>query len=599
MKIKSITIDGIHNAKQKHYEFNNLSYLYGPNGAGKSTVLQSIQLAILGYIPDSGKTKESIWKHANLASGKMSIECEFDNGVTVKRTWTDTGKSVVSAVTINPATFNIEGTIAETGLPVYDFKEFTNMTSNKLKEWFIGFLPESSSAIDWKQLFSDELAANGLNVSENHLNTILEGLVDHTSGVSSVRFANDYLKSQLTAEKSVLERLQNTSQSLCYYDDASSDESMIMIIQEEIDKLNLQIQESNKALQIKNQNDRIRSEMDRYKLEADSFENDPEYSPLTDAISEEQVVLNTLSIKLEKLVEEYSNINSEIKSMTKIASSKGICPYTASECKSISELSDEYKSKIEELQASLVKINSEITAAQESIQKSKSYIAMSKSKLNNLKYAYDQVANYKSILLEVDESVIVDTSELTQILNMRINELSRIQANIKYQEVASDIENQIYESEEIINCLKVLIKLTDANHLQTDMMNKPFTDLADTMSDVSSEFFGEGSKISFNLSSKANSFSFGLITNETYIPFETLSSGEKCMFTLALVTTIVRCSSDELKTVIIDDSLDHLDDDNINKVFEVLSSIEDVQYIFAGVKNFKSMKDFTIQINKE
>ena len=52
MKIKSIYIDGLHNAISKTYTFGDIVYIFGNNGAGKSTLLR-IMAGV--YRPDSGR----------------------------------------------------------------------------------------------------------------------------------------------------------------------------------------------------------------------------------------------------------------------------------------------------------------------------------------------------------------------------------------------------------------------------------------------------------------------------------------------------------------------------------------------------------------
>lgn len=86
------------------------------------------------------------------------------------------------------------------------------------------------------------------------------------------------------------------------------------------------------------------------------------------------------------------------------------------------------------------------------------------------------------------------------------------------------------------------------------------------------------------LSEKANSFSFGVTNEENeYIEFDLLSSGEKCLYTLALLISIVELSDSPLKIIMIDDLLDHLDMLRIKDCFETLYSISDIQILLAGV----------------
>ncbi len=111
----------------------------------------------------------------------------------------------------------------------------------------------------------------------------------------------------------------------------------------------------------------------------------------------------------------------------------------------------------------------------------------------------------------------------------------------------------------------------------------PFEDFKDSMDKYIPILF-KNAKCSFNLSGKANSFSFGLTRGDRYIPYELLSSGEKCMYMLCMMLCLTYESSSKLKLILVDDLFDHLDDENIEKLFESLYNVEDIQMIFAGVK---------------
>ena len=72
MKLTSIEITNMHNiVGTKKIDLNDINYFYGRNGAGKSTILQAIQLAILGYIPNQGKTASAIFEHCNSTTLKV------------------------------------------------------------------------------------------------------------------------------------------------------------------------------------------------------------------------------------------------------------------------------------------------------------------------------------------------------------------------------------------------------------------------------------------------------------------------------------------------------------------------------------------------
>ena len=100
----------------------------------------------------------------------------------------------------------------------------------------------------------------------------------------------------------------------------------------------------------------------------------------------------------------------------------------------------------------------------------------------------------------------------------------------------------------------------------------------------------------FNISNKANSFSFGLMRNGIYIPYDLLSSGEKCLYTLALMICITNRSKSPLKLLLLDDAFDHLDPQTIENTFTTLKNIPDIQFIFAGVQMCQSATDIVLPV---
>ena len=154
MKIKSIYIDGLHNAVAKTYQLNDLVYFYGRNGAGKTTILQAIQLALLGYIPGSHKTKEAILKHSKDNRVVVRLDLIDDNGqnITIERKY----DSKSSKLTTMPTDYDIQTIISDIELPIFNFDEFVNQTANKLKEYFIkNILPTSEGSLDWDKILKD------------------------------------------------------------------------------------------------------------------------------------------------------------------------------------------------------------------------------------------------------------------------------------------------------------------------------------------------------------------------------------------------------------------------------------------------------------
>ena len=148
MKVKKIKIAGMHKVDSKSYDINdNITYFIGQNGSGKSTVLEAIQLALLGYIPGYAKTNESIIKHSS--GNILSVEADLDNGMKVTRNWLRNGSSVQSTTSEDGKA--LDEIMKGVALPVFDFNEFRSMTANKLKDWFITFLPPTDSNINVEQ----------------------------------------------------------------------------------------------------------------------------------------------------------------------------------------------------------------------------------------------------------------------------------------------------------------------------------------------------------------------------------------------------------------------------------------------------------------
>ena len=157
MKIKSIYINGLHNAVNKTYEFNDIVYLFGSNGAGKSTVLQAIQFALLGYIPGTAKnSKEALLRHSPTGSIEIKLSLEDGSGIPILITRKTTAKE--NKLTLLPEGLDIASITDEIELPIFNFNEFVGQTANKLKEYFIkNVLPTSNGELDWKQILTESI----------------------------------------------------------------------------------------------------------------------------------------------------------------------------------------------------------------------------------------------------------------------------------------------------------------------------------------------------------------------------------------------------------------------------------------------------------
>jgi len=610
MKVKAITISGMHNVDRKTYSFNDINYLFGKNGAGKSTVLEALQLAILGYIPGTAKQTASIFKHAN--GPQMKITVEFDNGKFVERSWKTKGRTISTDVDTNTGLEDPAQLAGDLELPVFNFNELINMTANKLKDWFISFLPDASEDIDWKKELTDSL--NGFDIMDKDLidNTLHHiSNVDSSSTIDLIQQLNEYFKEEQKFLKEELKRSESTIQSLVYYDDADiqGDDDFLdkqtAIYKDTIQQLTSEKEDFIKANQIIESNKRIKTQLNSISLpDVDASVLQPKVVSLTNELNELKLKYGSYDSQIQQIMAEGSQYVAEIKSRNSVISGQGICPYTKSQCDSIVNMIDKMKEEIQDFQSKQNDAQNRLNSLQSEKNECYQSILMKEKELNDLnnqllsiKSTEDKVNQLKNLLSpDPDMSKFRDLSFYSSEIE-RLNDLiSKIAANKRYNQLIDKLTSEKYKNENSIEVYKSWVKLTDPNSLQTRVMDKPFNDFAEEMNIYLSKMFSESVICKFNLEQKANSFSFGVSRDGKYIPYDLLSSGEKTMYTLAMMLCIVNKSSSELKVLIVDDMLDHLDDRRAEDVFNAIKNVSDVQIIAAGVKDAGN-NDFVIKID--
>ena len=323
------------------------------------------------------------------------------------------------------------------------------------------------------------------------------------------------------------------------------------------------------------------------------------YEELTASLAD----LNPKKLKLiddvNVLYKQLEEIEAKKTELQRIINSDGICPYTNIICKSMQDQIAEMRSEL------LIDTESSISLAFNH-DKLKAELEAVKREISNTQYYIDEfntisqtIATLSSSLSNIPEKP--NTDKTIQDLDIEIAALTeskaKIEANIKYNATLENITKLKYKSELEGRALNCWVKKTDINGLQTTLMLTPFNNLAEVMTSYIRKMYGrEDIKAHFNISSKANSFSFGLIRDNVYIPYDLLSSGEKCLYSLALMICITNNGKSPLKLLLCDDMFDHLDSSAIESTFATLKKIDDIQFIFAGVKNCENASDIMINL---
>lgn len=588
MKVKSIEIEGFHNVDKKTYNFKDINYIKGPNGSGKSTILQAIQLAILGYIPGTNKTKEAIFKHANGKILAVSVVLEGEETVKISRVWSGTGSTISSVLDIEPKDkYDITQLVSDIELPIFNFSDFLSLTANKQKDWFINFLPKSSMSIDWKAELENSISDASISDIDALENEVLSELNISSPDVEGVRRSNAYLKSLLSAKKSELVRLQGTIQSSIYYDNIEDiDEEEL---QSRIQDLQVKKSERMKYDSISDKNKSVEIQLLNYINLKDTILEDDKVSKYSADINRLNTEITELSGNQKVIQQKILELKSEIYQLDNVLKYNGICPITNLECTELkSKLADTSNRKTE-LNTKLSNLSVENSDVEHNIASKKQELQHIIKLKSDLEYQYNmRDALIKTKLPEIELSDDRTAEELDVELKSAYDELSKLQANAQYESLIDKITKDKFVLENEIEALKIWVKLTDVNGLQAQSTDA-FEPLKQKLDEYVPKLFGRRTKSKFNIQAKANSFSFGIERNKTYIPYDLLSSGEKCLYVLALMISLVDMSSSKLKLVMADDIFDHLDNKNAESLFKVLQKIDNVQMIFAGVKDIKNV----------
>lgn len=602
MRLVGIKISGMHKLnKEKKYLFGDTTYICGPNGSGKSTILQAIQLCLLGYIPGTNKTASSIFQHANGKELKLELRmygCSEDepDEIIVIRKYFRSGSKIEETVSVFPEAYDIKFIMQNLEFPILNFNEFLGLTANKQKELLLSVLPSSENAIDSKKYLSS-LSEYTENVEEILLD-IPDSLKILTS-ISDIKALNSKLKDMKSDLESQQKRATATVQSLIFYEDYSG--------VDDVDKLQNQISsimiKRDKALKYEESiltYENLHSKLSEFDELSDCFENDPDYIDLTNQSLEIEAQISDMEEDKLEIKQTISDLTSEYNQVSRILESKGICPYIEYNCDRVESIIPELETKSNKLIAKINNLEQEISIKNNSITSLSKHLIEIRNQLDNIIKRYelrDSLSDkFNDIKQSISEPIDVSSSELSEQLKQLNDNLVKASANQKYNQLMEIVQKQKLELVDKISFIKAAIKATGENGLQSKIMQAPFENMEKRMQSILDNIGSQDlGNVKFNLEEKANSFTFGFERDGKLIPFELLSSGEKCIFTLIFMIAVVIISDSLLDFILIDDLFDHLDDDRFKTVIDNVCDLSEfAQIILAGVKHINDVENLSI-----
>lgn len=581
MKIQSVQISGMHNVEARTYDFNDIAYLFGKNGAGKSTVMQAIQLAILGYIPGTDKTNTAIFRHANC--DMMSVSVTFDNGQKVTRLFKKSGTSI--KVTVLPDNFRPEHILGELELPVFNFNEFASMTANKLKDWFIGFLPDEETSVNWPE----ELNCDKVTLPDDQelLNSALKLISDFdTNSLDTVRRFNEYCKTQVSNYKFEITRLEGTMKSLVFYDDFDSSLDLSEV-QEQIRIKELELDTAKGQQSVYYANRKNLEEAEAIRIET-GFADETVMKARIESLDKTLIDLRTMEADLlagiQNTEQAISDVRTKYMSNKTIIEGNGICPYTSNVCESIKEYVTgviKENAELYDKQNDLTSVLGRKRSTYSEVTSQISHVIEERDRISERMVRYSALTSSVSQISDISE-IESSIAQLTdELKNLRSNE-QKIKENSRYEELKGKISTDLFTAQHSLEVYKAWEKLTGVNALQSKIMILPFQRFSEKISVYLKQFFSADISAEFYIGEKAKSFSFG-INNGRYIEYDLLSSGERCLFALSLLLAIVENSNAPAKLLLVDDILDHLDPERIKDCFMTLYN-STIQTVIAGVQ---------------
>ena len=598
MKIKSVYVDGLHTVHDKTYTFEDITYLHGRNGAGKSTILNAIQFALLGYIPGTSKTKAAILRHSKNDSIVVKLVLD-DDGKEIKLTRILSDN--LNTVNIEPEGYDIASVTADLELPIFNFNEFVGQTANKLKDYFIqNILPINNGTIMWTASLTNAVKDINLENHEDILGRAIES-VSHLTGdpLSQVIQANQIFKDEQSACNTELKSLQGAIDSLIFYDDYTGPTNVEQL-DDQIRELSLLKDSVIAYRSAEMQAENVKVQLANAQKELDALTAIGGIELFEQGRKNTTEACEDLSNKMQSIKDEIMEISAKASSLKFVINSSGRCQYNGEICSTIADRIPGFEEQFKELSDKHQQLKKDLETYQADYAVKNAQFETARNNINRWNTLTSQIESLKSVVSSMPTKPNTDKTdiELAQEIKVLQDNKMKAFANQKYNETIDDLTKKKFDVELELAAYKAWVKATDVNGLQTEIMKQPFNQLADKMTGYIQTMYGRDDiKAHFYVSSKANSFSFGMIRDNKYISYDLLSSGEKCLYTLALMICIIDNSKSPLKVVLLDDALDNLDDVAIENTFTSLKNVTNIQFILAGVKHSDNASEVIVEVS--
>ena len=490
---------------------------------------------------------------------------------------------------------------AEEISPIFNFNEFVGQTANKLKDYFIqNILPVNDGTINWTEVIDNAIRESNIEDRNDVRSRALAAVSELTGDpLSQVVQANQIFKEEQAACNAELKSLQGAIDSLIFYDDYTGPTN-IEALDNQIRELSLLKDSVIAYRSAEMQTASISAKLSVAQKDLDELKAIGGIEVFEQGMKNMTEACEDISNKMQATKDEIMEMSAKAGGLRFIINNGGRCQYNGEVCSSISDKIPEFETQLKEFGVKHSKLKSDLENYKAEYELNHIGFENARNNINKWNELNSQITNLQSMVSTLPTKPNTDKTdiELAQEIKVLQDNKMKAFANQQYNATIDELTKKKFQLELDLVVYKALVKTTDVNGLQTQVMQQPFNKLAYKMTMYIQAMYGDDSlKAHFNVECKANSFSFGLIRDGKYIPYDLLSSGEKCLYALNLMLCIVDNSKSPLRVLMLDDALDNLDDIAIENTFRSLKNIVGIQFILAGVKHCDNASDVIVEVS--